>query len=85
MVVMMWASFLVLLVPLLYSAIKFFKTEQTKYQIMYVAIAIFVCCITFMGVLKVLGWVMLCRGGIKREIKRLELRIAELSDAVKKA
>jgi hypothetical protein len=76
-----YAWFFIFMVPVIISAILFFRTEQTKFQIMYAAI--FVCCTLSIGFLKVLAWVMLQRHSIKREIKRLELRIAELAETVK--
>ena len=76
-----WVWFFIFMVPIIISVIFFFMTDQTKFQIMYAAI--FVCCTLSIGFLKVLAWVMLQRHSIKREIKRLELRIAELSEAVK--
>jgi membrane protein YdbS with pleckstrin-like domain len=72
-----YAWFFVLLVPIIISVIQFFKTDQTKSQIMYAAI--FVCCTLSICFLKVLWWVMLVRHSIKREIKRLELCVAELA------
>ena len=82
MAVNIWIWFAVFLFPLIFSVVKFFGAEQTKDQIMYAAI--FVCCIVFMGTLKVLGWVMLSKHLIGREVKRLELRIAELNETIKK-
>jgi len=76
-----FVCYFVCLVPTIFCAIKFFQTDQTRYQIMYAAI--FICCNLWMGFVSVFGWVMVQRPSIKREIKRLELRIAELSDAVK--
>ncbi len=73
--------FFIFMVPIIISIIFFFRTDQTKYQIMYAAI--FVCCTLSIGFLKVLAWVMLQRHSVKREIKRLELRIAELAETVK--
>jgi len=67
----------ILLVPIIISVIQFFKTDQTKSQIMYAAI--FVCCTLNLSFLKVLWWVMAQRYSISREIKRLELRMAELA------
>jgi len=69
--------FLIFLVPMTMSAVLFFKTQQTKFQIM--SAAVFVCCALSIGFLKVFAWVMLQRNSIKREIKRLELRVAELT------
>jgi len=63
------------------SIIQFFRTDQTKFQIIYASI--FICCSLSIGFCKVIAFVMLQRHSIKREIKRLELSIAELSDSVK--
>ena len=64
-----------------FCGIKFFKTDQTQYQIMYAAI--FVCCIQFCIFSKAKYWQMLYKINTSREIKRLELRIAELTEAIK--
>ncbi len=71
----------IFLALIIISIIFFFMTDQTKFQIMYATI--FVCCTLSIGFLKVLAWVMLQRHSIKREIKRLELQIAELNQTVK--
>ena len=63
------------------SAVLFFLADQTKDQIMYAAI--FVCLILIGYLIKVGAWIMVGRNSIKREIKRLELRIAELNETVK--
>jgi hypothetical protein len=76
-----WIWFIVFLIPLIFSIVKFFEAEQTKYLIMYAAV--FICCFASIGFMKVLGWVMLTKHLISREIKRLELRIAELNEVVK--
>ena len=76
-----YAWFFVFLVAIIISVLQFFQSDQTQFQIMYAAI--FVCCFLSIGFLKVLAWVMLQRHGIKREIKRLELRIVDLTEAVK--
>ena len=60
-----------------YCGIKFFKTDQTQFHIMYAAI--FVCCIEFCIFSKAKYWQMLFKNNTSREIKRLELRIAELT------
>jgi hypothetical protein len=65
----------------IFCGIKFFKTDQTQFQIMYATI--FVCCIEFCIFSKAKYWQMLHKINISREIKRLELRIAELSETVK--
>ena len=65
----------------IFCGIKFFDTEQIRFQVMYAAI--FVCCIQFVILRKNIYWQMLHKNSISREIKRLELRIVELSDTVK--
>jgi len=62
-------------------SIKFFNVRQVQFQIMYAAL--FICCIQFVTHMKTVYWQMVHRNGMKREIKRLELRIAELNDTVK--
>jgi hypothetical protein len=64
-----------------YCGIKFFKTDQSQFHIMYAAI--FVCCIQFCIFSKAKYWQMLYKINTSREIKRLELRIAELNETVK--
>ncbi len=65
----------------IYCGIKFFNTDQTQFHIMYAAI--FVCCIEFCIFSKAKYWQMLYKINTSREIKRLELRIAELNETVK--
>ena len=65
----------------IFCGIKFFKTGQTQFLIMYAAI--FVCCIQVCIFSKSKYWQMLHKINISREIKRLELRIAELNETVK--
>jgi len=65
----------------IFCGIKFFRTDQVQLQIMHATI--FACCIQFMIFSKNKYWQMLHRHNINREIKRLELRIAELDATVK--
>ncbi len=81
-IILIWVYFLIFLAIAVLSAIGFFQTDQTRYQIMYAAI--FVCCIQFFALIKIFAWQMVHRNGIHREIKRLELRIAELTENLKK-
>ena len=76
-----WGNSLVFLALAIFSCIKFFQAEQSKYQIMYAAI--FICCSLSVGFCKAIAFVMVTRHNIKREIKRLEIRIAELNETVK--
>ena len=65
----------------IYCGVKFFKTDHSQFQLMYAAI--FVCCVQFVIFSKAKYWQMLHKNNISREIKRLELRIAELNETVK--
>jgi hypothetical protein len=80
-VVHVWAHFLIFLALAIISGILFFRTERTDEQIMYASF--FVCCIIIAYVIKVFAWLKVYENSIKRELKRLELRIAELSETVK--
>ena len=64
----------------IYCGFKFFRTDQSQLQLMLVGI--FICCVQFAIFSKVKYWQMLHKNNISREIKRLELRIAELNETV---
>lgn len=68
------------IVGAIFCGIVFFRTDQIQFQIMYATL--FACCIQFIVFSKNKYWQMLHRYNINREIKRLELRIAELSETV---
>jgi uncharacterized membrane protein YbjE (DUF340 family) len=78
---LIWAFAIVFFAGATYCAIQFLRTDQTKLQIMYAAI--FILCVGGIGWMKIFAWQMLNKNSIKREIKRLELRIAELNQTVK--
>lgn len=80
-VIILWVWGILFFAGAVYSAVQFFKNVETKTQLMYVAT--FLCCCQFLGLIKVFAWQIIHRNGLKREIKRLELRIAELSETVK--
>jgi len=65
----------------IYCGIKFFRTDQSQFQLMHAAI--FICCIQFAIFSKAKYWQMLHKNNISREIKRLELRIADLNETIK--
>ena len=64
-----------------FSAFQFLQADQTKRQIMYAAL--FILGTHGIGLMKIFAWEMVHRHNIKREIKRLEYRVAELSEAIK--
>jgi len=80
-VILVFAHFFFFLALAILCGILFLISDTTKYQIMYAAF--FVCCILIGYLIKVFGWVMGIKNIISREIKRLELRIAELGKIVK--
>ena len=71
---------LVFIVPAVYCGIKFFDTQQVQDQLMYAAI--FICCVHVIFLRKVIYWQMLQKNSISREVKRLEVRIVELTQIV---
>jgi len=73
-----WIVALVFVFAAIFCAIQFLDEDRTKYQIMDAAL--FVCFVQIVGHLKIFAWQMIHRHSIKREIKRLELRIAELAE-----
>ncbi len=75
--IMVWVWAILFFAGAAYSAAQFLKSDDTKSQIMYAAI--FVPSTLGIGFMKVFAWEMVNRHSIKREIKRLELRIAELA------
>lgn len=80
-VIFLWSFGIIFIGVAIFSGIKFFATSEIQYQIMYAVI--FLICLQWVGSLKIFAWQMIHRNSIKREIKRLELRIAELSELVK--
>lgn len=74
-----WAIIFIALA--VYSAMQFFKADQTQGQIMYAAL--FILGAHGVGLMKILAWEMMNRHSIRRDLKRLELRVAELSETLK--
>ena len=82
--ILIWAYFLVFLALAIFSSIQFFRADEVKPQIMYAAI--FVCSIQLIALVKSFGWAMLQMirtNRIRKEMKSLEARIAELDETVK--
>ena len=76
-IVFVWVWGIAVVAGAVYSALQFFRNVETRDQIMYAGI--FICCVQFLALTKIFAWQLIHRNGILREIKRLELRIAELS------
>ena len=80
-IILVWIYFLGFMGLAVYSAKAFFKADDTQMQIMYAAI--FIICMQMFGLVKIFAWQIIHKNGIKREIKRLEIRVAELNETVK--
>lgn len=81
-VAIVWLWAVIFIAGAVFCAIMFFKTDQTSDQIMFAAI--FICCWQGLGLIKTFAWQMIHRNAVKRQMNRLELRIAELSQKMDK-
>ena len=79
-VILLWALGLVFIGAAVVCAVLFSKSSETKAQIMYAAL--FVVFFQFLSIMKVFAWQIIHRNGLKREIKRLELRLSELPETL---
>jgi len=77
-----WLWGLIFMAGAIYSAVRFFGATEVKSQILYATL--FLCLINFVGTVKVFAWQIIHRNGIKREIKRLEIRVVELAKSLDK-
>lgn len=68
--VWVWGNGLIFLALAVFSSIKFFKTDQTQYQIMYAAI--FICCFQVLILTKIVCWQTMHKNRLTREIKELK-------------
>jgi Na+/melibiose symporter-like transporter len=80
-VILVWLWAIIFIGGAVYSGIQFFNTDRLRDQIMHAAI--FICCFEGVVLIKIFAWQMIHRNAIKRHIKRLELRIAELDQTIK--
>ena len=79
--IFVWIWGIIFIGGAIFCGIKFFEVEDTQSQIMYASL--FTCLFLSVGFMKVFAWEMMHRNSIKREIKRLELRIAEMNQTIK--
>lgn len=80
-VILVWGMGITFMGVAIFSGVKFFRAGEIKYQIMYAVI--FLTCIQWVGSVKIFAWQLIHRNSVKREIKRLEIRIAELNETMK--
>lgn len=76
-----WVGGMVFIALAVFSAVQFFKTDEIKWQLVYAVL--FIVGVHGVALMKIFAWQMIHRHSIKRDIKRLELRVAELSEALK--
>lgn len=80
--VLVWTCALVFMALAVVSAVLFFDANDTKPQILYATV--FLCLIQWVGLMKIFAWQTIHKNSIKREIKRLEIRLAEACSAMQK-
>lgn len=78
--IVVWVFAVIFCAGAVYSGVRFSYSEQTKSQIMYAAL--FIVFVEGIALMKIFAWQMLARNSVKREIKRLELRIVELGKSL---
>ena len=61
-----------------YAGVQFFRTADLGEKVLYSSL--FVLAMVFVVTTKLWYWMLANRNGIQREIKRLELRVAEMSE-----
>ena len=79
-VILTWFWFLVILALAIFSGTKYFQSEEPKDLIFYTSL--FIIAMQFVVLMKIFAWQFIHRNSIKRDIKKLELRITELTDKI---
>ncbi len=74
-----WVNSLVALAIAAVCAVRFFRTDQVKDEILYAVV--FLTAIIWISGVKTLAWLALYRRSIAREIKRLEIRLLAAGEA----
>jgi len=76
-----WGNALFFLALLVVSAILFFQTNNTQYHILYAAL--FICSVQVLILTKIVYYLAVIRNRTLRDIKRLELCMAEMNEKLK--
>ena len=79
-VIVAWAFFLLVAALAVLAAVRFFASDQVKDLIAYATLFV-ICCLCFC-LINIFAWQMIHRNGLKRQINKLELRVAELARAL---
>ena len=80
MSVMAWTYILLFTAVMVVAAVQFFDADAVSGQILWATVFLASCMTVMM--LKMWFWMIMNRNRVLREVKRLELRIAELTDKV---
>ncbi len=81
-IVLVWSFGIIIIAGAVWSAIEFFKAEDTKVAILYAVV--FLSCVTWMNLMKSFAWMMIHRNGLMRQIRKLQCQVSELSEKVNK-
>jgi hypothetical protein len=76
-----WVSGAAFVALSVYSAIQFFRTGQVQGQIMYASL--FLVGAGGLGLTKIFAWGMVHQHAVRRDLKHMELRLAELTEMLK--
>jgi len=71
-----WIDGLVFTGVMVFAAVRFFQVDGTRELILYATI--FLASALVIALVKLWYWMLFNRNSIKREVKRLELRVAEM-------
>jgi hypothetical protein len=77
--ILLWVEGFVIVGLAIWASVQLYHAQEMKQVVVY-AMAVTLCAV-FMVLIKTVGWQQMNRYSVMREIKRLELRIAELKDA----
>ena len=80
-VIIVWTFALACIAGAVVCGILFANTGEVKMMILYATL--FLVCVHWIDLMKIFAWQFIHRNGIKREIKRLEIRIAQLAETMK--
>jgi hypothetical protein len=79
--ILVWVNFLICAALAVGSVALLFRAQDIRYQLLYAAL--FVCFLQWATLSKTFAWQAIHRNSIRREIKRLELRLAEMQDTLR--
>ncbi len=82
-VMVVWINALIFITGAVWSGIQFFQAGETRSQILYAAI--FICCVQMIALMKVFAWQFVHRNVLMQEIRRLEKRLEEIGEGMKRS